>query len=63
MPLISRSEITIDLGIQIDPVGIRSLKFKNDCENALQLYRDQYKSLVRLKQMRIDHFFSHDIKL
>ena len=35
----------------------RSLKFKCECEIALQPYKDLYKSLSRLKQTRIGNYF------
>ena len=35
----------------------RSLKFKCECEIALQPYKDLYKSLSHLKQTRIDNYF------
>ena len=54
--IITAIENAIDLTIKVDPIMIRSLKFKNDCQNALQAYRDLYKSLARLKQTRMDQF-------
>ena len=50
------SIITATENMKVDPILIRSLKFKNDCQNALQVYRDLYKSLARLKQTRMDQF-------
>lgn len=56
--IIGLLEAAIGQAVQIDPIMTRSLKFKHDCEIAMQTYRDLHKSLVRIKQTSIDQYLT-----
>ena len=48
----------IDLTMNYDPIMTRSLNYKHSCENAVEIYEELYKDVLRrTKQSRTKDFF------
>lgn len=57
--IIQMIEDALDEAIENDPIMIRSLKFKNDCEIAVRCYRELYSDTIRrAKQCQITQYFT-----
>uniref|UniRef100_A0ABD2WFU9 Uncharacterized protein n=1 Tax=Trichogramma kaykai TaxID=54128 RepID=A0ABD2WFU9_9HYME len=56
--IINSIQSAIDEAMAYDPIMIRSLRFKYNCELALQVYEDLHKNYLRqMKQTEITQFF------
>lgn len=55
--IINHVQNAIEEAMNLDPIMTRSLRFKHDCEGALQTYQELYRDTVRRKQTTLTDYF------
>lgn len=58
LKIINSLQSAVELALEKDPIMIRSLEFKHNCEKAVEIYEELYKdALRRAKQSKLTDFF------
>lgn len=61
LKIINALQSAIELSMENDPIMIRSLEFKHNCEKAVGIYEELYKdALRRARQSKLTDFFENE---